>query len=124
MAEVSEWTAACSHGGQRGYPYGTSLESEACNGGEHSGTPRAIVPVGTTPGCQGGYPGLFDLAGNIHEWENACFPQAATPGRTDKCWFRGGSYHDDGNSCSTAFEVSRDYVDNYCDIGFRCCGDP
>jgi formylglycine-generating enzyme required for sulfatase activity len=123
MAEVSEWTAVCSHGGERGYPYGTMFDGEACNGGEHSG-PRAIVAVETTPGCEGGYPGIFDLAGNVHEWENACFPLDGLPGRTDKCWFRGGSYHDLVNSCSSAWEVSRDYVDQDCDIGFRCCADP
>jgi len=124
MSEVSEWTAVCSHNGERAYPYGPSLLDEACNGGEHSGTPRAIVPVGTTPGCEGGFPGIFDLAGNVHEWEDACYPFTPPGDRADKCWFRGGSYHDLDNSCTTAFEVSRDYVDYLCDIGFRCCADP
>jgi len=124
MSEVSEWTAVCSHGGERGFPYGTVFDGEACNGGEHSGTPRAIVGVETTPGCEGGYPGIFDMVGNVHEWENACFPVAGTPGRTDQCWFRSGSYHDPGNSCSSAWAVARDYVDADCDIGFRCCADP
>lgn len=124
MSEVSEWTAICSHNGERAYPYGTSLQPEACNGGEHSGTPRAVVAVGTTPGCEGGYPGIFDLAGNVHEWEDACYPISGTGTRADKCWIRGGSYHDLDNSCTSAWELSRDYVDYLCDIGFRCCADP
>jgi formylglycine-generating enzyme required for sulfatase activity len=124
-ADISEWTAACSQGGTRPFPYGGALVPEACNGGEHSGTPRAVVDVGTTPGCVGGYPGLFDMAGNVHEWENACAPlNGAPPSRTDGCWFRGGSYHDNGNACTTAFKTSRDYVDADCDIGFRCCASP
>ena len=82
------------------------------------------LPSGRRPDDEGGFPGIFDLDGNVHEWENACFPLAGPPGRTDQCWFRGGSYHDLGSSCSSAFQVSRDYVDYLCDIGFRCCADP
>lgn len=123
-ADISEWTAACSQGGVRPYPYGGSFMPMACNGGESMQT-HAIVEVATTPGCVGGYPGLFDMAGNVHEWEDACLPlNGNPPGETDKCWFRGGSYHDLLNSCSTAFQVARDYVDQDCDIGFRCCADP
>jgi hypothetical protein len=121
LAEVSEWTAACTHGGERAYPYGTSFSGQACNGSEHMTTP-AIVPVGTTPGCEGGYPGIFDLVGNVHEWIDACYPVSG--GRTDKCWFSGGSYHDPDNACASAWDVTRDYVDAFCDIGFRCCADP
>ena len=123
-SDISEWTAACSQGGVRAYPYGGALVDEACNGGEHSGT-RAIVAVGTTPGCVGGYSGLFDMAGNVHEWEDACAPlNGNPPGPTDGCWFRGGSYHDLGDSCTMAFQTPRNYVDQDCDIGFRCCADP
>ena len=124
-ADVSEWTAACSQGGLQAFPYGGALVAEACNGAEHTGSPRAIVDVGTMPGCVGGYPGLFDMAGNVHEWEGACAPlNGGTPGKTDECWFRGGSYHDPGNACTTAFKTPRDYVDIDCDIGIRCCADP
>src|SRR5262249_30169985 len=124
MSEISEWTAVCSHGGQRGYPYGTALQGETCNGGEHSGSPRAIVAVGTTSGCEGGYPGIFDMVGNVHEWENACEPLGGgTPGRTDKCWFRGGSYHDPDNSCSSPLREPRPYLAYLRDLAFRSCRD-
>ena len=122
--QKSEWTALCSHNGERGYPYGTVFNPEACNVGEHSGTPRAIVPVGSTTGCEGGFPGIFDMVGNVHEWENACYAAGAATGQDDICWFRGDSYHDTNSSCSTAWDVKRDYVDTWCDIGFRCCADP
>jgi hypothetical protein len=125
MAGVSEWTTVCSQGGQRDYPYGSVLQPDACNTGEHAGSALAIVPVATMPGCEGGYPGVFDMVGNVHEWEDACYPLGgASPGPMDNCWFRGGSYHDLDSSCSTAHVVTRDYVDYQCDIGFRCCGDP
>jgi formylglycine-generating enzyme required for sulfatase activity len=123
MPQISEWTAVCSHGGERAYPYGTAFSGTACNGGESMTTP-AIVPVATTPGCVGGYPGIYDMLGNVHEWEDACYSTGGAPGAADKCWFRGGSYHDLGDSCSSAWDVRRDYVDYLCDIGFRCCADP
>ena len=124
--DVSEWIATCSHAGERLYPYGGALIPEACNGGEHSGSPRSIVAVGTTPGCEGGYPGVFDMAGNVHEWEDACNPPPMDmpPGQNDLCFFRGGSYHDPGDSCPMAYGLARNYVDVDCDIGLRCCADP
>lgn len=122
-AKTSERTAACTAAGVHKFPYGDTFDAEACNGGEHSGT-RAIVSVATTPGCVGGYPGIFDMAGNVHEWENACDSvTAGDGGANDNCAFRGGSYHDlVQDSCFTAYSWARSMID--CDIGFRCCGDP
>jgi formylglycine-generating enzyme required for sulfatase activity len=123
-ADVSEWTAACSHGGDQAYPYGTVFDGDACNDGEHMTTP-VIVPVETMPLCQGGYPGLYDLMGNVHEWENACAPlDSAPPTQSDNCWIRGGSYHDTNTTCFSGWPVARNYVDTDCDIGIRCCADP
>jgi sulfatase modifying factor 1 len=123
--DISEWTAACSRGGLRAYPYGGSLVPESCNVGEHSGTPRAIVDVKTTAGCEGGYASVFDMVGNVHEWENACEPiNPAAPGPNDRCFIRGGSYHDLGYDCTSANPLARNWVDNLCDMGIRCCADP
>jgi formylglycine-generating enzyme required for sulfatase activity len=123
-ADLSEWTAACSHNGEQAYPYGTSFDKDACNVGEHMTTP-VIVPVATMPKCNGGYTGLFDMVGNVHEWENACWPLGgAPPSESDKCWIRGDSYHDTGSTCWTGYPLARDYVDQDCDIGIRCCADP
>jgi hypothetical protein len=123
-ADVSEWTAACSQNGAQQYPYGTMPDDNACNTGEHMTSP-VIVPVETMPKCNGGFTGLFDMVGNVHEWENACAPlNGAQPSESDLCWIRGGSYHDVGASCWSGWPLARDYVDTYCDMGFRCCGDP
>jgi formylglycine-generating enzyme required for sulfatase activity len=119
----SERTAVCTKDGLHRFPYGDTFDKNACNGGEHDGT-RDTVPVGSTPGCVGGYPGVFDMAGNVHEWENACDKTpAGGPGANDICAFRGGSYHDVlADSCFTDFAWERARID--CDIGFRCCADP
>jgi formylglycine-generating enzyme required for sulfatase activity len=120
--QQSEWMAACSKNGASIYPYGgITFDGAKCAGGERGGS-ATTVPVGSFPGCEGGFPGLFDMAGNIHEWENACF--AYDGGAADHCWFRGGSYHDLGDTCVTSYDTQRDYVDGLCDIGLRCCADP
>ena len=73
------WYAACSHGGKYHYPYGGTtggVDSEGgfykdyvpdnCNTGGYGYTSQ----VGTFPDCEGGYDGIFDLAGNVEEWIN------------------------------------------------------
>jgi len=120
---TSERTAVCTQGGALQFPYGNVFDPNGCNGGEHAG-PREPVPVETTPGCQGGYPGVFDMAGNVHEWENACdTTTSGANGANDVCAFRGGSFHDvPQDSCATTYAWGRAQID--CDIGFRCCADP
>src|SRR4029079_16542569 len=119
---ISEWTAVCTHGGEQAYPYSTMFDGNACNGKEHMMTP-SILAVGSVTTCQGGYPGIFDMVGNVHEWEGACYSGGTGSGQDDKCWFRGGAYEDPGEACATAYDLRRDYVDMYCDIGIRCCAD-
>ena len=58
-----------------------TLELAAIDGG-------TLVPVASLPGCQGGYPGVFDMSGNVEEVEDSC-DDAGT------CYSRGGSFVDD-----------------------------
>jgi formylglycine-generating enzyme required for sulfatase activity len=82
----SQWYAACSQDGLKAFPYGDVYDPLACNGGDDPNPGPA--PVGGTPGCEGGYPGIFDMSGNVWEWEDSC---AADTGATDACRARGGS---------------------------------
>lgn len=62
--------STCSREGTRSFPYGNTFDAKACNGqGPGVGD---TVPVGTTPTCEGGYAGVFDLSGNVAEWINSC----------------------------------------------------
>ena len=53
------------------------FDGNACNDGEHMTKP-VIVPVETMPLCNGGYPGLFDMMGNVEEWVADWVPQSTT----------------------------------------------
>jgi formylglycine-generating enzyme len=137
-ASTDEWYLACSKGGTRIYPYGNDFEAEACNvaqkspdGGYTTSEPQA--PVMANGQCVGGFKGLYDMAGNVEEWEDACddagLCEAGAGPRCNHCLTRGGSSFDYGSPTVTrcdlpsAFQTyTRDGVYSR-DIGFRCCSE-
>jgi sulfatase modifying factor 1 len=119
----SEWYAACSKGGSRpyAYPYGASYIKDKCNTGLQHVTP---VDVGYYTECEGGYPGIFDMSGNVEEWEDACDSGAANGPSEDGCLIRGGAFWSDDKQsrCDSSSKPPRSGVSH--DWGFRCCGEP
>ena len=110
---ASEWMWTCTRGGTRTYPYGDAVDQSACVTGR-----KKPDLVKSHPPCEGGYPGIFDMSGNLFEWEDSC----TGTGQDDACLVRGGSWK---SSASDA----RCEIGNYPqfrtlaadDIGFRCC---
>jgi formylglycine-generating enzyme required for sulfatase activity len=124
----SEWYNACSRGGARALPYGNQYNPTWCNGAPVG--MGAAAAVGTFPQCVGGYPGLFDMSGNVSEFIDGCSTTPDTSCGTgpdcDLCLLVGGGFLSgaDGGwniDCSYANQVYRSstYVDN----GLRCCAD-
>jgi formylglycine-generating enzyme required for sulfatase activity len=107
---MSQWYLAC--GGPEGgsHPNG----DPECNS---SGDTQPIAPVGSFAGCEGFYPGLFDLEGNVAEWVDACDGMA---GAEDTCYLAGGSIIDNTSFCTNTLA---DYPRNGTarPFGFRCC---
>jgi formylglycine-generating enzyme required for sulfatase activity len=114
LCTASEWTAAC--GGPAGtpYPYGDTYDPAACNDG---GTCHAeLAATGSHASCQGGYPGIFDMTGNVWEWTSTCT-------NNDWCILLGGSYQTAGNACATLDQRAAGAFPTD-DLGFRCCLTP
>lgn len=115
-ATTSQWFNACSAGGTKAYPYGNTYV-DACNG--HGTGPS---PVRLASGCEGGYPGLFDLSGNVWEWEDSC---NGNDGELDLCRIRGGPFDFSpvatNLACDVGINARRGRITS--DIGFRCCRD-
>lgn len=120
---LSEWSNACSSGGQYEFPYGTFAPG-TCNGLGHTGFTGPTTPdqLGDCVSPVAAYAPFVNLSGNVAEWENACAATAEAGGRSDGCQVRGGSYAGAQSElgCAADRQVARDTVAP--DIGFRCCG--
>jgi formylglycine-generating enzyme required for sulfatase activity len=114
--DADEWYQVCTKGGTRQYPYGDTYVSGRCNTG---GVQNGVVDVGSFPDCEGGYPGVFDMAGNAWEWTDNC----SGAGEAATCWLRGQAYETDHDGqCSLMYEQRRDRG-GQTDMSFRCCSD-
>jgi len=93
----------------RDYPYGDAFDAKACIGADFNGNPMfepgTDYPreVGSTASCQGGYPGLLDMSGNIWEWEDSC---NGSNGNGDVCLTRGGSYVEAAGDLSCTHDIA------------------
>lgn len=122
-ASACQWYRACSSGGTYAYPYGNAYQPTYCNGSDYWNndiSSYTTVPVGSLSSCVtsvAGYAGVYDLSGNVDEWEDSC--NAA--GLSATCRARGGTYA--GNNgllmCGVAGNLSPDFTSST--NGFRCC---
>lgn len=117
--QFDEWSRACAGAVGSQWPYGGQAMPLACNTQEAS--KASPVSVATLPKCVGGEPLLFDMSGNVDEWEDACVPGDAGTPRT--CLVRGGSFRHltAQSSCTYVLLVNESAA--FDDIGIRCCKD-
>jgi formylglycine-generating enzyme required for sulfatase activity len=115
----SQWTLACAGISASSVPYQGAPRANACVTSDVA--PSRTVPerVGDTVTCQGKTPGLFDMVGNVSEWEDNC--DLAGNAYDNKCRPRGGSYVDSSATalCQFSSEALRREVRPT--LGFRCC---
>jgi formylglycine-generating enzyme required for sulfatase activity len=116
-ADNNEWFNACSERNTQAYPYGPAYNPNHCNG---DSTVGAVVDVGSAIGCRGTEP-LFDLSGNVWEWEHSC---DGTAGGTDLCRLRGGAFDSPELDLACAADLTRPRDTQRSDVGFRCCAAP
>jgi formylglycine-generating enzyme len=116
-ATTSQWFNACTSEGQNDYTFGDTYDGQSCNGKDKG--IATTVAVGSLSTCQSsvsGYVGVYDLSGNVWEWEDSC---------SGGCRVRGGSFSYStilGLRCDHSNVVDRSSRES--DIGFRRCSDP
>lgn len=117
----AHWFRACTEDGKRTYPYGDAFK-DVCNTSITT-HPQKVLPVGSMTGCEGGYPGLVDMSGNVAEWIDAC-DENASSARGDECTVQGGAFDssEDYAKCSDTHKLWRFIATT--SIGFRCCAEP
>jgi formylglycine-generating enzyme len=113
----SEWYRACSNAGAQKFPYGNETEPTFARCNDENGGPE---PVGSYPDCVGGYTGLFDMSGNVGEWEDACTSYNGPP-IAQNCLVRGGAHYEGGDdlSCLALRGIPVGSMGD--STGFRCC---
>lgn len=118
-----EWYTVCSGGGKYPELYDKALlDQTPCKAGVAGA--EVAVPVTSAGSCHSPdtrYSTVFDMVGNVAEWENDCEP-GADP-RQAFCFVRGGSYSHLGPwDCVSPALEHRDSAKPT--IGLRCCADP
>jgi formylglycine-generating enzyme required for sulfatase activity len=114
----SQWHNACTSHGLYQYPYGNEYQASACNNFDET-----TSAVGSMSNCQSpdsSYRGVFDLSGNVAEWEDSCFGAA----ESGYCRMRGSGIGlvDTHLSCGHAWpQGPRSVMGPY--LGFRCCSE-
>ena len=130
-----EWQFACSAGFQQAYPYGDTGEICACYLPEEWDSKMMCdymsiqtynykVAVMSLPGCEGGFPGIFDMQGNASEWTARCEP--GNGDGEENCVVRGGStWSADGSNWFRCDNLQQQAKRNatIIDPGIRCCRD-
>jgi sulfatase modifying factor 1 len=112
-ADDSEWYAACVGSDAR------TQSGAQCNDSAFDTNATAPKAASKIPNCEGGFPGIFNMSGNVAEWENSCSSDTASA----TCNLRGGSYLDgpfalNCSSTDTAMRLSQSDT-----VGIRCCAD-
>ncbi|MCE7895002.1 MAG: hypothetical protein DYH12_35730 [Sorangiineae bacterium PRO1] len=119
-AAQSQWMNACT-AGVNTYPYGSAFVAGNCVGQGYAFPDAGVGPQDvnrSANNCLGAAPGLYDMSGNVAEWEDSC---NGTTGTGDDCRVRGGSYPDGSAAleCKADRSLKRDAKLD--DVGFRCC---
>ncbi|HMA92279.1 MAG TPA: hypothetical protein VKP30_06315, partial [Polyangiaceae bacterium] len=114
----SQLFAACTSNGTNNFVYGDTFTDGLCN--VYESFVYATVVAGSMSGCQSptsGFRGIYDLTGNVDEWEDSCESDAASA----RCRVRGGNYVGSGSSEECAMDGARMRDLPGESTGIRCC---
>ena len=108
---------ACVGASKTAYPYGSSYVANRCL---EANQPEL---VGTHSLCVGGYAKLFDMAGNVFEWEDQINNGTGTQADPYYATIRGnGFFPSAGQAGTRCDEINNiDMSSRINDLGFRCC---
>jgi formylglycine-generating enzyme len=117
--DAGQWMAACGGQSQAAYPYGDNFEPSRCNDESKQDGPW---DPDSGPDCKTLVIDLFDLSGNVAEWEDACADAGRDSGSTGVlCRVRGGSFKSPADAVRCDALRLQNAATGSDDVGFRCC---
>jgi formylglycine-generating enzyme len=121
----SEWYYACAGAEGSSYPYGNTYDPARCRTNLPLEAGAGIVPTTT---CVGNVAGLYDMSGNLAEWENSCTPSGMGDAGDDPCMTRGGTFFfmPDAVTCDgrTGGALNPRNGSDTAAVTIRCCWEP
>jgi sulfatase modifying factor 1 len=130
-SDGSQWVIACTNDGKLTYPYGSQGVPGMCVDKKFLAQTAGVQPVMSAPACVGGVAGVYDMSGNVSEWQDDCVEAATSEdGKDDECDTYGGAQSSDyaDTSCAAAASTT-DTIAHFTraqiasDNGVRCCAD-
>ena len=132
--QTGEWFRACIGPGETQYPYGGTYVPTACNTEDMMGDSDQVEPFLTTDvtapsTCAAPWPdgNVYDLGGNVFEFEDNCVAIGDPGPEDDICYTRSGSYTLMDAGCKWAGlggngPTARNAHTEF--LGVRCCWTP
>jgi formylglycine-generating enzyme len=124
QSATNEWYVACSQAGKHTFVYGNTYAPEGCVTKDYyDGGTGTTLEVGSLSSCEGGYPGLLDMNGNVWEWEDSCSEVDGGDAAVTPCRRRGGAFDDTLSCarCATCGSATRARNSRSAALGIRCC---
>lgn len=120
LCTLAEWERACRGPDANLYPYGDTVDHEACNG-FFQPFKQEPANTGAFRDCGSAY-GAFDMSGNVEEWTATAVEATPGSGVPDARALRGGSFRSNSKALACVGpEFHAAPGSTAADRGFRCC---
>jgi formylglycine-generating enzyme required for sulfatase activity len=114
-----EWKNACQGASGQKFPYGPTYQAGRCV----DAPAIKVLDVASKPICIGGYPGVYDMSGNVAEWLNCGCEYDNMDSTKTNAFLGGGAYHNSGDELDCTPLATTPIVGFRKDVGIRCCYD-
>jgi formylglycine-generating enzyme required for sulfatase activity len=122
ITNANQAYVACSANATQTYPYGKTYIKGYCNTKDlYDGGSGAVADTKAFAQCVGGFPGIYDLTGNVEEWIDSC-AEGGEGGTNDTCHESGDCFDYTTSGPARCDNDDSDYRTwQGTDVGIRCC---
>jgi formylglycine-generating enzyme len=116
-----EWRTACTANNSQTTSYKATFDAGACVLDANKDAAATRAALDRT--CEGATPGVYNMAGNVHEWTDTV-ANPSDGGVATSAQFWGGAYGQPAAETSCGTDYGAQHLGfRALDVGFRCCAD-